>query len=226
MWFIDDDPQQTLGSMLIYRGSADKTKRFTGGYWKRCDYYCKSHHPWKGKKTRSCAHGGCKARTFRYTFAEQELPERAPQYMTFSKTTLSGKVRVFANPKVRRGGTQFLGLEGTASGRGSHTHTENLSTFRKVKNSYSAKRGAAYERLPDGTQILFVPFTITRVSKYGYPDCKDAGGVLELTDAHGKVNDRAIWFPSCGASDVYRFKPPGQDAPATDYLTVKIKRKR
>jgi hypothetical protein len=225
VWFIENGAQQTRGRMLIYRGRFATKKRFTGGYWKACDYYCKSHHPWKGKKTTSCARGGCKSRSFRYTFAELGLPENAPQYMTYSKTTLRGKVRVFANPSVPKGPAKYLGIEGKASGRGSHVHTENLGgPVRQVKYGYAAKRGAAYEKLGNGTQILFVPFTVTHVNPNGYPDCKEAGGVLELTDAKGKKNDRAIWYPSCGTGDVYRFKPPGPNDPASDYLIVRVKR--
>jgi len=217
-WFIENDG--TNGAMLIFRGG----KRFTGGYWKTCDYYCASHHPWKGTKTRSCRSGGCKARSLHYTFAERELPERAPQYMTNSKTTLKGSVRVYANPQVGRGGTRFLGLEGKATGTGSHVHFEDLFGGRQIRYAYRAKQGAAYERLRNGTQILYVPFTVTNVSQFGYPDCKAAGGVLELTNARGTANDQAVWYPACGTHDVYRYRPPGPGAPSSDYLKIKISR--
>lgn len=41
------DPAVSCGSVLIQRTG----KRITGGYWKACRTYCRSHHPWKGKKS-------------------------------------------------------------------------------------------------------------------------------------------------------------------------------
>jgi hypothetical protein len=222
IWFIEDGTSHTRGSMLIFR----KLKKFSGGYWKTCDYYCKSHHPWRGKKIKSCRNGGCKARSFHYTFRQRGIPERSPEYLKYSKSSLSGTIRVFASPEVRSAGAKFLGLEGKATGRGTHVHTEDLGTgIRKVRYGYRAKRGAAYERLRNGTQILYVPIDITSVSAFGQPNCKKGRGVLELTDARSDAKGRAILFFPCGSSELWRFRPPRSGDPASDYLTVKISAK-
>lgn len=41
------DPTVSCGSVLIQRTG----KRLTGGYWKACRTYCRSHHPWKGRRS-------------------------------------------------------------------------------------------------------------------------------------------------------------------------------
>jgi hypothetical protein len=41
------DPSVSCGSVLIGRTG----KKITGGYWKACRHYCRSHHPWKGRKS-------------------------------------------------------------------------------------------------------------------------------------------------------------------------------
>jgi hypothetical protein len=41
------DPAVSCGNVLIGRTG----HKLSGGYWKACRTYCKSHHPWKGKKT-------------------------------------------------------------------------------------------------------------------------------------------------------------------------------
>jgi hypothetical protein len=42
------DPAISCGNVLIQRTG----RKITGGYWKACRQNCKSHHPWKGNKTR------------------------------------------------------------------------------------------------------------------------------------------------------------------------------
>lgn len=42
-----DDPTVSCGYVLLQR----KGEKLVGGYWKKCRQNCKSHHPWKGKRT-------------------------------------------------------------------------------------------------------------------------------------------------------------------------------
>jgi len=65
------DPAISCGSVLIHRTG----KKLTGGYWKACRTYCKSHHPWKGKRTSGAWRVG-------FQFTQQGKPVHGPSGRT------------------------------------------------------------------------------------------------------------------------------------------------
>jgi len=220
----DTSTNSPLGSVLIFRSQG----KFTGGYWKTCDYYCKSHHPWRGKHVGSCR-TGCKKRKVSFSFSQRGRPDRAPQYIEYSRSKGGGSVSIPVNPAIKQAGMSFVGVEGKARGSATHLHTEHLSvdSFKKVRYQMQVKNGAAYARYRNGVQTLIVPVTVS--GGLAKKTCKQSPGMLELTDGgRSPKKDRLILYVGgggvngfCGDPDTFRYTPPPASA-SGDNLKIKI----
>lgn len=160
-------PENTnCARILVFR----KGDKITGGYWKNCRDYCKSHHPWQGVK---------RSGAFRVGF---QFTQRGPKDGDRNVRTQSGG----AGAIVAEDESDLDGLSQATTG----TRVFHLLEDGQARTTIEVVNGELKSRGPRRTGLdLFGK--VVRSDLNGCP----AGTIVtvELTEGHGGATDRVVF---------------------------------
>ena len=157
------DPTVSCGSVLLGRSG----QKLTGGYWKACRQNCRSHHPWKGRKSRGAWRSG-------FQFTQRGKPVDGPA----GRTEIGGAGAVFFLADPERGKPGRV--------------TDNTRIFLVAEGPRGAERrltikpsSARYDLVGDDVPRLELRGRVKRSNDERCP----AGEVVEVTIIDGKKRE-------------------------------------